>query len=185
MCSPRIAHMPHQHAMTVVGHDTFFAVHMMQFYMEQHKYQLIFEFTLPPDVAQALRKARRQAPKDWFILSNDTADLFTLPDLASGRKKTYRAQIFQGLPPFTPEDEENVHFYPWSADRVLPLIDGVEARVERIVMFRPFAHHYDLPEFATYLLFGKGQEVHLTNLQTGRLSTPPLRLWILGRILTM
>lgn len=171
MLTPRIGNEPHQHAMTIVGDETLFAVHMTQFYMEEHKYQLVFEVSLEPEVAEALRKARRQFPKDWFVLSNDASDLFTIPDLASGRTSSYRAQIFQGLPPFTEKDEESPHFYPWSPDRVDPLIDGVQARVERIVMFRPFAHHLTLPDFATYLIFGRGDEAHMTNLQTGYLST--------------
>jgi hypothetical protein len=171
MMRPRIDNMPHQHAMTLVGHKTIFAVHMTQFYMEEHKYQLVFEVTLPDRIAEKLDKARRRNPKDWFVLSNDAHDTFTVPDLASGRKKSYRAQIFQGLPPFSPRDEESPHFYPWSPDRVEPFLTDFEATVGRIVMFRPFGHLAELPEFATYLLFGKGSEVHMTNLQTGHLSS--------------
>lgn len=171
MRSPRIDNMPHQHALTLVGHETVFAVHMTQFHMEEHKYQLVFEASLPDWVEKKLDTARRQNPKDWFILSNAETDEFTIPDLAAGRKRTYRAKIFQGLPPFTDEDEKDPHFYPWSPDRVLPLIDDFEVKVERIVTFRPFAHNLQLPECATYLLFGKGSEAHLTNLQTGRLQS--------------
>ena len=171
MLRPRIDNMPHQHAMTLVGHETVFAVHMTQFYMEEHKYQLIFEVSFPDEIREKLDKARRRNPKDWFVLSNDAHDPFTVPDLASGRKRKYRAQIFQGLPPFTDRDEESTHFYPWSADRVKPFLTDFKATVERVVMFRPFAHNAELPEFATYLMFGKGQEVHMTNLQTGRLAT--------------
>ena len=38
MLRPRIENHPHQHAMTLVSHETVFAVHMTQFYMEEHKY---------------------------------------------------------------------------------------------------------------------------------------------------
>ena len=171
MLDPRIENWPHQHAMTIVGDETLFGVHMTQFYMEEHKYQLVFEFTIEEKIARELRKVRRQYPTDWFVLSNDTNDAFTIPDIASGRKKSYRAQIFQGLPPFSPEDEESPHFYPWSRSRVLPLFDHVTVEVGRIVMFRPFAHNIELPEFATYLIFGKGGEAHMTNLQTGFLES--------------
>lgn len=170
MLEPRIHNMPHQHAFTLVGHETIFAVHMTQYYMEEHKYQLVFELGLPDDVLTRLRKARRQNPKDWFILSNEESDEFAIPDLASGRKPAYRGQIFQGLPPFTERDEDNPHFYPWSSDRCIPLIENFEAVVKRIVMFRPFAHNAIQPDHATYLLFGKGAEAHMTNLQTGRLA---------------
>lgn len=170
MLEPRRHNMPHQHAFTLVGHETIFAVHMTQYYMEEHKYQLVFELGLPEPVLTRLRKARRQNPKDWFILSNDESDEFTIPEIASGRKKTYKGQIFQGLPPFTDRDEANPHFYPWSKDRCAPLIDDFDADVRRIVMFRPFAHNAIQPDHATYLIFGKGSEAHMTNLQTGRLA---------------
>ncbi len=106
MMQPRIANHPHQHAMTLVGHKTVFAVHMTQFYMEEHKYQLIFEVGLPPEIAAKLDQHRRRHPKAWFVLSNDESDLFTIPQIASGRKKSYRAKIFQGLPDFSHKAEE-------------------------------------------------------------------------------
>ncbi|MFN3276292.1 MAG: hypothetical protein ACK41U_16660 [Paracoccus sp. (in: a-proteobacteria)] len=166
MMRPRIRNHPHQHAMTLVGHKTVFAVHMTQFYMEEHKYQLIFEVRFPPAIAAALDGHRRRHPRDWFVLSNDAADPFTIPDLASGRRTSYRAQIFQGLPPFSHKAEEDPHFYPWSADRVRPLLTDFSVELGRIVMFRPFVHHHAPPDFATYLLWGRGNEAHMTNLQS-------------------
>ncbi len=169
MLRPRIENHPHQHAMTLVGHKTVFAVHMTQFYMEEHKYQLIFEVTFPPEIAAALDGHRRRHPRDWFVLSNDESDLFTIPEIASGRKTSYRAKIFQGLPKFDHKAEENPHFYPWSVDRVLPLLTDFMVTVGRIVMFRPFVHHNSLQDYASYLLWGKGSEAHMTNLQNGHL----------------
>lgn len=180
MMAPRMANHPHQHAMTLVGHKTVFAVHMTQFYMEEHKYQLIFEVILPPAIAAELDRHRRHHPGDWFVLSNDESDLFTIPELASGRRRSYRAQIFQGLPPFSHRAEEDPHFYPWSRDRVRPLLTDFTVEVGRIVMFRPFAHHLIQPEFATYLMWGKGDEAHLTNLQTARLHSGPFQTLSFG-----
>lgn len=171
MLRPRIKNHAHQHAMTLVGHKTVFAVHMTQFYMEEHKYQLIFEVHLPPHIAAELDKHRRRHPKAWFVLSNDEKDLFTIPEIASGRKKSYRGQIFQGLPEFSHKAEENPHFYPWSPDRVRPLLTDFTAEVGRIVTYRPFLHHLALQDCASYLLWGKGEEAHMTNLQNGRLSS--------------
>lgn len=180
MLKPRISNMPHQHAMTLVGHETVFAIHMTQFYMEEHKYQLVFEVGLPDDVYRKLDRVRRQNPRDWFVLSNAEDDLFTIPDVGSGRKRGYRAKIFQGLPKFTERDEESPHFYPWSPDRVEPLIDGFEVEVRRIVTFRPFAHHLPLPTYATYLLFGKGDEAHMTNLQNACQASGPFQAAAFG-----
>lgn len=171
MLRPRIENHPHQHAMTLVGHKTVFAVHMTQFYMEEHKYQLIFEVELPPEIAAKLDHHRRRHPRDWFVLSNDESDLFTIPQIASGRKSSYRAKIFQGLPDFDHKAEENPHFYPWSPDRVRPLLQGFTAKVHRIVTYRPFMHHLNLQDHPSYLLWGKGEEAHMTNLQNARLGS--------------
>ena len=43
--------------------------------------------------------------------------------------------------------------------------------VERILLFRPFAHHLKQPDYATYVLWGEGHEAHMTNLQTARLAS--------------
>jgi hypothetical protein len=171
MLRPRIENHPHQHAMTLVGHETVFAVHMTQFYMEEHKYQLIFEVRFPPEIAEKLDSHRRRHPKDWFVLSNDENDLFTIPEIASGRKTSYKAKIFQGLPDFDHKAEENPHFYPWSPDRVRPLLSDFSVEVGRIVTYRPFLHHNSLQDCASYLLWGKGAEAHMTNLQNGHLNS--------------
>ena len=171
MLRPRIENHPHQHAMTLVGHKTVFAVHMTQFYMEEHKYQLIFEVRFPPEIAASLDTHRRRHPKDWFVLSNDETDLFTIPQIASGRKASYKAKIFQGLPDFDHKAEENPHFYPWSTDRVLPLLADFTVEVGRIVTYRPFVHHNSLQDCASYLLWGRGEEAHMTNLQNGHLNS--------------
>jgi hypothetical protein len=171
MLRPRIENHPHQHAMTLVGHKTVFAVHMTQFYMEEHKYQLIFEVRFPPEIAASLDTHRRRHPKDWFVLSNDETDLFTIPQIASGRKASYKAKIFQGLPDFDHKAEENPHFYPWSPDRVLPLLADFTVEVGRIVTYRPFVHHNSLQDCASYLLWGRGEEAHMTNLQNGHLNS--------------
>ena len=171
MLRPRIENHPHQHAMTLVGHETVFAVHMTQFYMEEHKYQLIFEVRFPPEIAASLDTHRRRHPKDWFVLSNDETDLFTIPQIASGRKTSYKAKIFQGLPDFDHKVEENPHFYPWSPDRVLPLLADFTVEVCRIVTYRPFVHHNSLQDYASYMLWGRGGEAHMTNLQNAHLNS--------------
>lgn len=168
MMAPRIDNMPHQHVFTIVGDETLFAVHMTQYYMEEHKYQLVLELDIDRDVAEVYRQARRLSPGDWFVLSNSPGDLFTIPDLASQRKRSYWATIFQGLPAYSEAAEGGKHFYPWRRNRAVPLIEGFQARVKRLVSFRPFLHDLELPDFAQYLIFGAGSEAHMTHLQTGR-----------------
>lgn len=178
---PLIANMPHQHALMILGTETLFGVHMTQYHTEEHKYQLILELELPDAVKKTVLKARDTEQQDMpVVLCNHPQDvngdhnLFTIPDLASGGRPTFLADIFLGLPPFTPEEEEeDPHFFPWALTRVRPVAARFEVRIKRQVMFRPFAHNEILPEFANYYLFGRGQEAHLTHLQTGMLASDP------------
>lgn len=164
---------PHQHALVVLGDTHLFAVHMTQYHHEEHKYQLVLRISLPPEAKSRLDHAREMYPRDTFVLCNDDAEdaLFVIPDLPSGRRKTFRGNIFQGLPPFTEEDEANPHFFPWDKARVKPLIADVEVTIERILAFYPFAHHLNQPDYATYLLWGEGDEAHMTSLQTAALAS--------------
>ncbi|MBS1304281.1 hypothetical protein [Loktanella sp. SALINAS62] len=168
-----VTNHPHQHAFVLVGHETVFAVHMTQYHHEEHKYQLVMKMTLPPDVKSALDHARDMYPTDTFVLCNDDAEsqLFMVPDLPAGRRPTFKANIFQGLPAFTNEEAEEPHFFPWDKVRTTPFIADFDVTVERIVTYRPFAHHLKQPDFATYLLWGDGEEAHMTNLQTAALAS--------------
>jgi hypothetical protein len=168
-----VSNMPHQHALTLVGRETIFGVHMTQYHCEEHKYQLILKLELPTDALLAYQDQRKAFPLDYFVLCNDESDKMMIPDLASGERTSFKANIFQGLPPFRPEDEKDPHFFPWALMRVEPLAGGFEVRIARVVSYRVFAHHYELPNFATYLLFGEGSEAHMNNVQTAHLATGP------------
>lgn len=173
---------PHQHAFVLVGRETVFAVHMTQYHHEEHKYQLVMKLALPPEVKSALDHARDMYPTDTFVLCNDDADsqLFMVPDLPAGRRPTFRANIFQGLPAFTDEEAEAPHFFPWDKIRTTPIIADFEVKVDRIVTYRPFAHHFKQPDYATYLLWGAGEEAHMTNLQTAALASGRFEVPLFG-----
>lgn len=175
-----ITNHAHQHAFVLLGDATIFAVHMTQYHHEEHKYQLVLKLSLPPDAKSRLDDLRARFPSDTFILCNGDADddLFMIPDLPAGRRPTFNANIFQGLPAFSAKDEADPHFFPWDKARTTPVVADVVVSVERIVTFRPFAHHHKQPDYATYLLWGEGEEAHMTNLQTARLASgkfePPM-----------
>ncbi len=172
-----IQNHPHQHAFTLVGDKTVFGVHMTQYHHEEHKYQLIMEFELPKAALTALRKRRAsEPPGDFFVLCNHEKDaLCTVPQLASGLITEVKADIFQGLPPFTEEDEKDPCFFPWSLDRVKPICKTFKVKIKRVVLFRPFSHLEELSEMATYYLWGRGDEAHLTNIQKAHLATDPFQ----------
>jgi hypothetical protein len=182
-----ITNMRHQHAFVVVGMQQLFGVHMTQYHCELHKYQVIIKFKIDDDIAQQLAEVRKHAPRDTFMLVNQTGDPvdglfgeFSIPELANGTVERFKADIYQGLPPFPEEDAAQPHFIPWKADYVNPVFANLTVEVERIVQFRPFAHHYKLPEFATYFLFGKDDEAHMTNLQTAALDSSPFEPAVFG-----
>lgn len=162
---PPISNMAHQHAFTITGSETLFATHMTQYFNEMHKYQLVIRFSLPAEIATALRQVRAQYPRDLFVLANDDSDEFNVPSLAAGLRPTFTGNIFQGVPPFGPEDEQDPHFFPWDLKRVRPVFAKIPVTVERSVYFRPFSHGEALPDTAHYLMFGRGAEAHMTNLQ--------------------
>jgi len=178
---PPIGNMRHQHAFVLVGEQNIFGVHMTQYHCEIHKYQIIVKFVLPEPVRAELRRVRGLFPSDALVLCNQPGDAaphepfrsFSIPELASGRVQTFKADIFQGLRPASEAEEASPHFFPWDKARVRPVIGDIDVRVERIVTFRPFDHHRQLPPYATYLLFGHGAEAHMTNLQTAALATTP------------
>ncbi|UCB55980.1 MAG: hypothetical protein JSW45_05485 [Thiotrichales bacterium] len=182
-----IDNMRHQHAFVVVGVQQLFGVHMTQYHCELHKYQIIVKFKIDEDIRQQLAEVRKHAPRDTFVLVNQADDPvdglfgeFSIPELANGTVARFKADIFQGLPPFPKEDAAKPHFIPWKADYVNPVFADLTVEVERIVQFRPFAHHYRLPPFATYFLFGKGTEAHMTNLQTAALASSPFEPAVFG-----
>lgn len=176
---PRIENMAHQHALILVGTETLFGVHMTQYHTEEHKYQLILELDFAdPKVKAAVLEERNSERRDMPVVlcnhpeeSPGDGNLFTIPQLASQARPEFLGDVFLGLPPFTPEEEATPHFFPWSLGRVRPIAGKVEVRIKRQVMFRPFAHNEIMPEFANYYLWGRGDEAHLTHLQTAALAT--------------
>lgn len=182
-----ITNMRHQHAFVVVGEAQLFGVHMTQYHCELHKYQVIIKFKIDDDIRQQLAEVRKHAPRDTFVLVNQAGEPadelfgeFSIPELANGTVTQFKADIYQGLPPFPKEDAAKPHFIPWKADYVIPVFADLVVEVEHIVLFRPFAHHYQLPPFATYFLFGKGDEAHMTNLQTAALASSPFEPEVFG-----
>ncbi|MEP1200258.1 hypothetical protein [Tateyamaria sp.] len=165
-----VTNMPHQHALILVGCETVYGVHMTQYHHEEHKYQMILELDLPDHVKTRYQEIRKTWPEMPIILCNDINDPLMVPDLGGGTRRNFDANFFVGLFPLDllkPEEEESMHFFPWSADIMKPVMDEVfEVIVKRVVLFRPFNHQELLPEYANYVIWGEGSEAHMTHWQT-------------------
>jgi hypothetical protein len=94
-----------------------------------------------------------------------------VPELPAGRRRSFKADFFQGLPAFTPEAAESPRFFPRDKARTALVVADIEVAAERIATFRPFAHHLEQPDSATYPPWGAGGEAHMTNLQTAALAS--------------
>ena len=173
MPDPDVKNIPHQHAFLLVGDKTHFAVHQTQFHCELHKYQLIFKVTFNGKDDE-LRKLRKSYPDEaLFFCNGDDKDTewFSIPEIGCGDKTELKGNIFVGLR--LPTEEPKPDFFPWSLDRAKPAIADVTVTVERVVLFRPFVHHEQLPDFATFFVWGENGEAHITNKQIAVMDTSP------------
>ncbi len=174
----KITNPPHQHAFTIAGDTTLFGVHMTQYHCEIHKYQLVYQFELKDRKHHdRLSDLRRTYPDDSFVLCNAEEDksrgitLMTVPDLASGARPTFLGNIYQGLRPIREEELADHNFFPWASTRCQPAIEEVEVEIKRVVLFRPFSHGDTRPDHPSFMIWGKGDEFHMTNIQTAERAT--------------
>ncbi|WP_298838021.1 hypothetical protein [uncultured Roseobacter sp.] len=170
-----VTNMPHQHALILVGYDTIYGVHMTQYHHEEHKYQMILELDLPEPAKTRYRKMRETWPEMPLVLCNDVKDPLMVPDLGGGTRPDFSANFFPGLFPLDqlkPEEEESMHFFPWSADIMKPVMDApFKVKVKRVVLFRPFNHQEILPKYANYIIWGSDTEAHMTHWQTAHMAS--------------
>lgn len=151
-----------QHAYVLVGHETVHAVHMPRFGDEAHEHQ------------QILRRAHH--PDDTSVPYSNHEDALAVPELATGARGSFRGAIHHGIRP--PPKHPSEHFFPWSRDRVFPMIENVTATVDRPMLFRPFSRSE--PERSNHLPCGKGEEAPMCRLQTARCLTGPFEMPLYG-----
>lgn len=154
-----------RHAFILVGDRTRFIVHMTMFDMEAHCYQCVAEVALSEHVEAELRALRSfsdpRKDKTVFVGTKDD-DGETIAQLGSGIRTSFKADVFVGIP-----DRAKGEGWPWKdTDLQKHLMQAdVVVTVTRIV----FARHMDFalrpPQVLTYLLFGRGDEAHMTNYQ--------------------
>lgn len=171
---------PCQHAFALMGHETIFAVHLTQYHCDKHRYQVVLRVTLPDDArAEYLRMRTEHPDAGFFFCNGETAEeKFSIPALAAGniawkgKREVMRGNIFFGFrgPKVEPPPAD---WFPWNLADTIPMIADVSVSVDRVVHFRPFSLRDVAPAKASYLIFGRGTEAHMTNIQTGRLLSGP------------
>jgi hypothetical protein len=149
--------MHSQHAFFLVGGHHLFMVHMVNAWMDCHRYQMILKVSLPQDVVVAWREDQRRNPQDWYVVGNLKHNLLSLPDLQRGSVTGFQASLWRSWP-----KSEGSPSWPWSNER--PIVEAFDVTVERVVYFRRLDFNADYPRTASYVLFGKGTECHLNHM---------------------
>ncbi|PYP82943.1 MAG: hypothetical protein DMF61_24780 [Blastocatellia bacterium AA13] len=150
--SSSIADTPDQHGFVMCGLETLFLCHLPMFYMENHRYQLILQVSIPEYAMAHYAADRRKNPGTPYILGNVQTDLMTIPQMQNRQEVSFVSDIFRGLPNDPNKDK--------------PLIHNVNVTINRIVHYRYFDFNMDYPTSLTYILFGAGTEAHLTHYIT-------------------
>ena len=155
----RVDEMPTQHAFIMMGRQTLFISHLTMYGMEEHNFQIVLQARLPSEAMRQYCEDRKAHVNNTYFLGNSPSDLFTVPDMSSGLRTSFVADIFRGMPQL-----KKYESWPW-ADQT-PVIRGVPLEIERVVYFRHLSMTFEAPTTITYMLFGAGNEAHMTNYQT-------------------
>ena len=144
--------MPDQHGFVMMGTDTLFLDHLAMFAMANHRYHFIIRATLPAYAMSQYVADHAAHPDEVHILGNSQYDLMTGPEIHAGKRASFVADIFRGLP-------EN-------PNKTTPLIHNINVSIDRVVYFRAFDHILEYPSLQTYVLYGEGTEAHLSHFMT-------------------
>lgn len=150
--------MQMQHALFIVGTQHLFLVHMTNFAMDCHRYQVILRVEIPDDVKTTFLEDRERHPDCWYIIGNTAADKMNLTEIKRGARTSFTGSIWRCMPKeITNED------WPW--DGAPTVAESFEVRISQVVYFRRFDYNLNRPNTLTYVLFGAGHEAHLNHYQ--------------------
>lgn len=128
-------------------------------------YQLVLRAKLPEYAMRQVRADRATRPDVTYFLGNSTKDLMTLPDIKIGSRTAFIGDVYRGFPVKKEYTE-----WPWNkipeGQDVAKIIQNVPVTIEQVVYYRHFDFSQNYPTMLTYILFGYGDEAHMTNYQT-------------------
>lgn len=149
---------PSQHAFIMLGDKVLFLCHMAMFDHEDHCYQLIVRATLPSFAMDRYREDLREGGSPTYFLGNSKRDELIVPEIASGARRSFSADIFRGAPA-RPKSEG----WPWNGRSGFLVLGDVPVSVDRVLYCRHFDFAEKQPDHLTYVLFGEDDEAHLTH----------------------
>lgn len=143
----------------MAGRTTLFLCHLTMLHMEEHEFEFVLRAHLTPEATKAWKADQKQHPDETYFLGNVEADLRSIPELATGTRTSFRASIWAGIP-------VKHHYKVWPWKGIKPIVEDTPVTVERVVAYRHFDLQQNYPESLTYVLFGAGDEAHLSHYQT-------------------
>jgi hypothetical protein len=146
-----VVDQPGVHGFFMFGTDTLYLEHMPMFTAQRHMYQVIVRASLPGDVMEKYQAGRKTEPARPYNLVNSGDDEYAIPELKSGARTSYKADIF--------EDYDTSESMPAGE----PFATGVRVQVDQVVHFRSFNLDIPRPKFLNYILFGREGEAHLSH----------------------
>jgi hypothetical protein len=148
-----------QHAFVMLGTDPLLLCHLTMFHVPEHRFQAILDIHLDDNVMAKLAEERKAHPNATYFLGNTAkeANQIRLTELKSGRKDSFEAEIFRGIP-------EKPFYRAWPF--VDPVIKDVKVTLKSVVLFRQFDFDVPPPEDVTYILFGSKGAAYMTHYQT-------------------
>jgi hypothetical protein len=156
-----IANEPDRHAFVMLGTENLFLCHLTMFHMENHCYQVVLQVTLPEPEMGNYKEQRSRYSGETLFLGNVKQDLWTIPEVQTGRRKNFIADIWKGIP-----NKKKYDSWPWDGPPPdPPVIQNVPVNIDRVVYYRHFDFNLMYPTTLTYLLFGAGNEAFLTHYQ--------------------
>lgn len=140
---------PDQHGFLMLGTRSLFLEHLSMFSMENHRYHIVLKAAVAEyAMARYLAESSRD-PARPYILGNVETDRFTMPEVQTGARRFFVADIFADVPNDPNKDK--------------PLLHNVRVSIERVICYRPFDDNASYPETATYLLYGGEGEAFLSH----------------------
>ncbi|MCT2584519.1 hypothetical protein [Actinophytocola gossypii] len=139
---------PDIHGFVLMGDQVVYGGHLAMFTMAAHRYQVVATFGFSAKVGKTYLDARHAAPTATFVVVNQ--EKLLLEKMVTERKFT--GSILKVV-------DNDLH-------DAKPIVSDVPVEITAVLHNRQFLDNGDYPPKPSYLLFGNGQEAHVTHYMT-------------------